>query len=46
MFGTIFNKQGIVFNDFEMAIGDVDETDLTNRSLDGILDFGPSEGRH
>lgn len=45
MFGTIFNKQGIVLNDFEMAIGGEDETDLVYKSLDGILDFGPSEGR-
>ena len=45
MIGTIFNKQGIILEDFEMAIGDAGETDLTYNSLDGILDFGPSEGR-
>ena len=45
--GTIFNKQGILLNDFEMAIADESSSseDLVFKSLDGILDFGPSEGR-
>jgi hypothetical protein len=45
--GTIFNKQGILLNDFEMAIADEGSSsgDLDFVSLDGILDFGPSEGR-
>ncbi len=45
--GTIFNKQGILLNDFEMAIAEegssLNDEDFV--SLDGILDFGPSEGR-
>ncbi|UCS94882.1 hypothetical protein KZP23_07685 [Echinicola marina] len=45
--GTIFNRQGLVLDDFEMAIADPNspEADLTYRDLSGILDFGPSEGR-
>lgn len=45
--GTIYNKQGIVLNDFEMAIAEPNtpEGDLDFLSLEGILDFGPSEGR-
>ncbi len=47
LFGTLFNKQGILLNDFEMAIAapGVSESDLDFKSLEGILDFGPSEGR-
>ncbi|MDG1805504.1 hypothetical protein [Flavicella sp.] len=45
MLGSLFNKQGIVIDNFEMAISD-DQTPPTNYfKLDGILDFGPSEGR-
>ncbi len=45
--GTIFNKQGLVLENFEMAIADpgTPNSDLDYLSLDGILDFGPSEGR-
>ncbi len=47
LFGTLFNKQGILLNDFEMAIAapGLSESELDFVSLDGILDFGPSEGR-
>jgi len=47
LIGTIFNKQAIELNDFEMAIAEpgLSESELDFRSLDGILDFGPSEGR-
>lgn len=47
LIGTIFNKQGIELNDFEMAIAESGSSgsDLDYMSLDGILDFGPSEGR-
>jgi len=47
LIGTIFNKQGIELNDFKMAIAEpgLSESELDFRSLDGILDFGPSEGR-
>ena len=45
MLGSLFNKQGIVIDNFEMAISE-DQTPPTNYfKLDGILDFGPSEGR-
>lgn len=45
--GTIFNRQGLVLENFEMTIADPNapESDLTYRDLTGILDFGPSEGR-
>ena len=44
---TDFNKQGIVLNDFEMAIAEsgASANNLNYNSLEGILDFGPSEGR-
>lgn len=47
LIGTIFNKQGIELNNFEMAIAQPGspESELNFLSLDGILDFGPSEGR-
>lgn len=47
LIGTIYNKQGIELNNFEMAIAQpgLPESDLNFTSLDGILDFGPSEGR-
>ena len=45
--GTFFNKQGLILDNFEMDIADADTdpSDLDFVSLDGILDFGPSEGR-
>ena len=45
--GTFFTKQGLLLNDFEMDIAEpgLDSNDLDFVSLDGILDFGPSEGR-
>ena len=45
--GTIFNKQGIVLENFEMTIADPNTPggDLNYRDLTGILDFGPSVGR-
>jgi len=45
--GTFFNKQGLILDDFEMDIAapGADPSDLDFVSLDGILDFGPSEGR-
>ncbi len=47
LLGSLFNKQGIVLDDFEMAIAEpgLSDGDLNYSSLDGILDFGPSEGR-
>jgi hypothetical protein len=47
LLGTIYNKQGIELNNFEMAISEpgMSQGDLNFTSLDGILDFGPSEGR-
>lgn len=47
MLGTVYNKQGIILNDFEMSIAQPgqSESDLNYFGLDGILDFGPSEGR-
>lgn len=47
LLGTLYNKQGIILKDFEMAIADPDtpEETLTYYDLEGILDFGPSEGR-
>ena len=45
MLGTIFNKQGLVFNDFEMAIEDSSGNLSEYSSMEGILGFGPSEGR-
>lgn len=47
LFGTLYNKQGILLKDFEMAIADPgsSESELDFKSLEGILDFGPSEGR-
>lgn len=45
MLGSLFNKQGIILEKFEMGISD-DGTPPSNYfGLDGILDFGPSEGR-
>ncbi len=45
--GTIFNKQGLILEDFEMAIAapGTPNSELEYIGLDGILDFGPSEGR-
>jgi len=45
--GTFFNKQGLILDNFEMDIAEpgADPSDLDFVSLDGILDFGPSEGR-
>ncbi len=45
--GTFFTKQGLVLDNFEMDIAapGADPNDLNFVSLDGILDFGPSEGR-
>lgn len=45
--GTIFNKQGLVLENFEMAIADPDQIlpDSVYKDLNGILDFGPSVGR-
>lgn len=45
--GTIFNKQGLVLENFEMTIADpgTPADDITYRDLSGILDFGPSQGR-
>ena len=45
--GTIFNKQGLILENFEMTISDPNTpaNDLTYRDLTGILDFGPSVGR-
>lgn len=45
--GTIFNKQGLVLENFEMAIADPDQVlpDSVYKDLNGILDFGPSVGR-
>jgi hypothetical protein len=47
LLGTIYNKQGIEIDDFEMAIAEPGQSaaDLNFIGLDGILDFGPSEGR-
>ncbi|OIQ36796.1 MAG: hypothetical protein BM563_10010 [Bacteroidetes bacterium MedPE-SWsnd-G1] len=45
MLGSVFNKQGIVIDDFEMAISDDGTVPENYFGLDGILDFGPSEGR-
>jgi hypothetical protein len=47
LLGTIYNKQGIEIDNFEMAIAEPSQSqsDLSFTSLDGILDFGPSEGR-
>ncbi|MFY0628204.1 MAG: hypothetical protein JXR07_18035 [Reichenbachiella sp.] len=45
--GTIFNKQGLVLENFEMTLADPDTPgeELEYRDLTGILDFGPSQGR-
>ena len=45
--GTIFNKQGLVLENFEMTIEDpgTPNDDLIYKDLTGILDFGPSQGR-
>ncbi|MGL1886433.1 MAG: hypothetical protein OCD76_07955 [Reichenbachiella sp.] len=45
--GTIFNKQGLILEDFEMAIADpgTPTSDIDYINLNGTLDFGPSEGR-
>ena len=45
--GTIFNRQGLILENFEMTIADPNTptNDLTYRDLTGILDFGPSQGR-
>jgi len=45
MAGYIFNKQEIVLKDFEMSILNDEGNQTEFFSLDGILDFGPSEGR-
>ncbi|WP_420582433.1 hypothetical protein [Reichenbachiella sp.] len=45
--GTIFNRQGLILENFEMTIEDPDtpEDNLDFKDLTGILDFGPSVGR-
>lgn len=45
--GTIFNKQGLILENFEMTIADPNTpgSDLNYKDLTGILDFGPSVGR-
>lgn len=45
MVGYIFNKQGIELNNFELALEGPDGVLGNYTSLNGILDFGPSEGR-
>ena len=42
MLGSLFNKQGIVIDNFEMALGDGVSEPTDYFALDGILDFGPS----
>ncbi len=43
--GTIFNRQNIVLDNFEMAISEPDGSFGEYIDLDGILEFGPSQGR-
>lgn len=45
--GNFLNQQGILIEDFEMAIDDPNtpNDELNYLNLEGILDFGPSEGR-
>ena len=45
MLGSLFNKQGIIIDNFEMALGDGTTPPTSYFPLDGILDFGPSQGR-
>ncbi|GAB1307691.1 hypothetical protein KH5_03740 [Urechidicola sp. KH5] len=45
MIGSVFNKQGLVLEDFEMAFSNDGTPPDQYFALDGILDFGPSEGR-
>jgi len=45
MLGSVFNKQGLILENFEMALSDDGSTPETYFPLNGILDFGPSEGR-
>ena len=45
MLSSIFNKQGIILEDFELALQGPSGNLSEYYSLDGILDFGPSEGR-
>jgi hypothetical protein len=45
MLGSVFNKQGIIISDMQLAFEDMNGNIGEFRSLDGILDFGPSTGR-